>query len=229
MNLIFKNWRRFQLNEIFNSPVPDDEIEVTMDASWGTNWMFFVNDLPYEMEIAEFYGADGEHPILKEWGVEFSHKGEYDQTDYGLDTGVVVMSTVLKILMDWIKENNNNFFFLKSSSKEEIRTRLYNRLLKNVSKNLGTDYVAENVGAMFGGMQMIVNIGLIERKVDEFIKDSDFRGARKLIADALTKLNVNGFKEGRSVQRIIKIFDKVEQSQVGKGRGWRMREGDEKQ
>ena len=62
---------------------------------------------------------------------------------------------------------------------------------------------------------MLINVGLIERKVDKFIEKSDFKGARKLIADALTTLNSEGIKRGKTIQRIVKIFDKVEEAQLG--------------
>jgi hypothetical protein len=208
MNLIFENWRKFQLNEIFNSPLPDSEIDLVIDASWGSVWHFFVDDKVYEMEIKEIGGDD---PVLREFEVEFSRLGSYQPTNYGVESGVVVMSTVLKILMDWIQENSNNFFWINSVSHDRNRTRLYNRLLKNITKKLGSDYTSEP----FGGLQMLINLGLIEREVDKFIKKSDFKSARKLIADALTALNSEGIKRGKTIQRIVKIFDKVEEAQLG--------------
>jgi len=210
MKLIFENWRRFQLNEMFNSPVPDDEINKVTDAPWGSVWNFFVDDKMYEMEIKEV-GPDSLNPVLKEWDVEFSRLGSYLPTNYGVESGVVVMSTVLKILMDWIQENSNNFFFINSVSSDRNRTRLYNRLLKNITKKLGSDYASEP----FGGLQILINVGLIEREVDKFIEKSDFKSARKLIADTLTMLNSEGMKRGKTVERIVKIFDKVEEAQLG--------------
>ena len=207
MKLIFENWRRFQLNEIFNSPVPDHEIEIVIDEEWQIKWEFYADDRLYEMEIADYtlepkYG-------LRRWNVEFSHEGEFTRTNYGVNEGIVVMSTVIKILKDWIKENRDNFFYITSSSNERNRTSLYNRLLRVNTKKFGKDYVPES----YRGMQITVNVGLIERKVDKFIEDSDFESAEGIIEEALDQLSRKGVKEGESIQRINKIADKVREVQ----------------
>ena len=214
MKLIFENWRRYRLNEMFNSPVPDDEINKVTDDEWKSEWSFYVDERPYDMKIEE-YTHDSLNPYLREWDVEFSQAGSYWPTNYGVVQGTIVMSTVLKILVDWIEENSNNFFQINSMANEPNRARLYDRLLKTITKKLGSDYMAEPSGEGGGGLQIMVNLGLLERRVDKFIEDSDFESARKIIADALTTLNADGIKRGKTVRRIVKIFDKVEEAQLG--------------
>lgn len=210
MKLIFESWRKFQLNEIFNSPLPDDEIELVLDAPWGSSWSFFVDDKMYDVEINnESYHRPNSD--LKEWSLQFSRLGSYSQTDFGINTGVVVMSTVLKILTDWILQNRDNFLLITSISATRNRTSLYNRILKNITKKLGSDYASEP----FGGLQMLINIGLIERKVNKFIEESDFKSARKIVVDSLEILNLAGLKRGKTIERITKILDKVEEAQLG--------------
>ena len=212
MKLIFENWRRFQLNEIFNSPVPDHDIEIVIDEEWQVKWEFYVDDKLYEMEIAD-YTLEPKYD-LRQWNVEFSHEGEFTRTNYGVNEGIVVMSTVIKILKDWVKENRDNFFYITSSSNERNRTSLYNRLLRVNTKKFGKDYVPES----YKGMQITVNVGLIERKVDKFIEDSDFENAEGIIQEALDQLSRKGLKEGESIQRINKISDKVREAQPKPGR-----------
>ena len=210
MKLILERWRKFQLNEIFNSPLPDDEIDlVPGDSEFSHEWVFYVDDKRYNMHIGIF--PLQKYPDLLEWEVEFSQGGGYEQTNYGIKTAVVVMSTVLKILMDWVPQNRDNFFLITSTSYDRIRTRLYNRLLEDITKKLGSDYTS----ATLGGIQCLINIGLIERKVNKFIEESNFESARKIVADALNMLNKDGIKKGEIIQRILELFDKVEEAQFG--------------
>jgi len=137
MNLIFENWRRYQLNEIFNSPVPDKYIRKVIDDYSGSQWIFFVDGKSYDIAIAEF--MSGLTDVAREFEIEFSHKGEYEPTNYGVNTGIKVMSTVIKLLVDWIRENGNNFFLIVSNSDDRNRTLLYNRILKTIPKKLGND------------------------------------------------------------------------------------------
>ena len=208
MELILERWRRYQLNELFNNPVEDGYITKLRDSPEASEWDFEVDDLNYNMLI--HYGFQTKPSTgLSSWQVEFSHSGSYDPTDYGLETGIKVMSTVLKILMEWVQENSDNFFVLVSSSYGVNRTKLYNRALKNVTKKLGKDYVSESDI----DEQLTINIGMVDRKVNNFIANSDFRSARKLVSDALTVLNHEGVKRGVPVQRILDIFSRIEKAQ----------------
>jgi hypothetical protein len=227
MKLLFENWRAFQLKEIFDSPV--DEVEKTEETENIVRWRFLVDDRLYEMMISRYNNIDE----FKEWEVEFAHitrtpeKGlfrgthrSWEPTNYGLETGTKVMSTVLKILEDWIGENKDNFFILVSSSSELNRTRLYNRLLKVIAKKLGDDYSIldkepHNMGDRTIGTQILVNIGLIERRVDNFIDQSDWRRARNTISGALIGLEGGGAEQGEASRKIIAIFDKIQDAQFG--------------
>ena len=208
MKLILERWREYQLNELFNNPVEDRYITKLRDDPEASEWDFEVDGLNYNMLI--HYGFQAKPSTgLSSWQVEFSHNGSHDPTEYGLKTGIKVMSTVLRILMEWIQENSDNFFVLFSSSYGVNRTKLYNRVLKNVTKKLGKDYVSESDI----DEQLLINIGMVDRKVNNFIANSDFRSARKLVADALTVLNHEGVKRGVPVQRILDIFARIEKAQ----------------
>jgi len=227
MKILFENWRAFQLKEIFDSPV--DKVEKTKETENGVRWRFLVDGKEYEMMISRYTKSEE----FKAWEVEFAHirrtpeKGLFrgthriwEPTNYGLETGAKVISTVLKILEDWIGENKDNFFILASVSSGPNRTRLYNRLLKVITKKLGDDYTMlddepRGGGGSSVGTQILVNIGLIERRVDNFIDQSDWNSARKTISGALAGLAREDATENKASRRIVKIFDKIEDAQLG--------------
>ena len=218
MKLLFENWRAFQLKEIFDSPV--DEVEIIEKTEDAVRWRFLVDDKEYEMMLSRYNNIEE----FKAWEVEFAHirrtYRSWEPTNYGLETGSKVMSTVLKILEDWIEENKDNFFILASTSSGPNRTRLYNRLLKVITKKLGDDYSMLdneplNMGDRTVDTQILVNIGLIERRVDNFIEQSDWRRARNTISGALIGLEGGGAKQGEASRRLIAIFNKIENAQFG--------------
>ena len=203
MKNLFENWRAFQLKEIFDSPV--DEIQKLGETENATSWGFSVDDKLYEMMISRYTGRED----FKSWEVEFYHKNSTKATNYGLKTGTKVMSTVLKILEDWIEENEDNFFILAALSEGENRTKLYNRLMKVVAKKLGKNYAVGKSGTSWLDGQTLINIGFIERRVDNFIDQSEWNAARQVIATAIEILHEEGIREGETMDRVDGIYNKI--------------------
>ena len=209
MKILFENWRAFQLKEIFDSPV--DEIQKLGETENAISWGFSVGGMPYEMMISRYTGRED----FKSWEVEFYHKNSAKATNYGLKTGTKVMSTVLKILEDWIEENEDNFFVLASLSEGENRTKLYNRLMKVVAKKLGKNYAVGKSGTSWLDGQTLINIGFIERKVNNLVAQSEWNAARRAIATAIQILHEEGIKEGETTDRVVGIYNKIEDAQLG--------------
>ena len=203
MKLLFENWRAFQLKEIFDSPV--DEIKKLGETENVTSWGFSVDDKPYEMTIGRYTGRED----FKSWEVEFYHKSSTKATNYGLKTGTKVISTVLKILEDWVEENEDNFFVLAALSEGENRTKLYNRLMKVVAKKLGKNYAVGKSGTSWMDGQTLINIGFIERKVNNLVAQSEWNAARQVIATAIEILHEERMGEGEAMDRVDGIYNKI--------------------
>ena len=125
MKLILENWRKFQLNEIFGSPVPSHEIIQQNRSGLSDDeiiWKFKVDDYDYEVSLLDEspYVSDKTRPDVIPYleSYEFSFKvggrgigDPYKATNLGFRSGMKVMSTVVSILEKWI--NKNDFFLIE--------------------------------------------------------------------------------------------------------------------
>ena len=219
MKLILENWRKFQLNEIFGSPVPSHEIIQQNRSGLSDDeiiWKFKVDDYDYEVSLLDEspYVSDKTRPDVIPYleSYEFSFKvggrgigDPYKATNLGFRSGMKVMSTVVSILEKWI--NKNDFFLIEVNvdPNQTARIKMYNRILKTLQKNLGSDYETTAQDGDFA----IINIGFIERGIDKFVQKGEDRTARQLVSAVLRHLGSKSIK-GRSEERVLNKFKDLE-------------------
>lgn len=95
---------------------------------------FTVGELPYQ--FSAFTGGRGN------WVVEFSIESTYSDNNnisqYGInDTGnaAIVMSTVVDIMRDFIKQHSDDMVRLEFTSYEQSRSDLYVRMVRRLLPN----------------------------------------------------------------------------------------------
>ena len=107
------------ITEIFDDPVEFER------QDQGNKYLFFADINEKELKlIAEKIGFDN-------WEVYFGVDGEVDITRTGDE--IVVFSTVIEMVRDFLISEKPNSFRFTSKSSESSRTRLYKRMVQNLS------------------------------------------------------------------------------------------------